>query len=214
LSYLRLSAQIGGECFFGWCYTAGVMKNYLPKFLSLVLFSLMAVAAADNINIKPGLWETTTVSQSQGAPAIPPEQQAQMDKMRASMSPEMRARIEAAQKKAQANAGAPHVRKSCLTREDLNKPLSFDEGKDDGKCTKTVLKSTASVQEVRVDCKGDRYNSTGTIRVTASNSENWSGTLETTLTPVGKGAPMTVKTNMSGKWLGADCGDVKPVTHK
>ncbi len=185
------------------------MKKHLPKFFSLALFSLTAVAASDNFNIKPGLWETTTASQSAGAPAIPPEQQAQMDKMRASMSPEMRARIEAAQKKAQADSAVPHVRKTCVTTEDLNK-AQFLNDKDDGKCTKTILKSTSSVQEVRVDCKGDRYNSSGTIRVTASNPENWSGTLETVLTPVGKGAPMTVRTNMSGKWLGADCGDVKP----
>jgi hypothetical protein len=185
------------------------MKNLLPKFFALVLFSLTAVAVADNLNIKPGLWETTSSSQSQGTPAISPEQQAQMEKMRASMSPEMRARIEAAQKKA--NSGAPHVHKSCVTKEDLNKPMNFGEGKDDGKCTKTVLKSTSSVQEIRVDCTGgDRYNSTGMIRIAATNSENWSGTLETTLTPVGKGAPMTVKTNVTGKWLGSDCGDVKP----
>jgi len=186
------------------------MKNYLPKFFALVLFSLTAVAAADNFNIKPGLWETTTSSQSQGLPAIPPEQQAERDKMMAKMSPEMRARIEAARKKSQASAGVPHVSKSCVTREDLNKPMSFADAKEGGKCTKTVLKSTSSTQEIRVDCAGDRYNSTGTIRVTASNPENWSGTLETTLTPVGGGSPITVKTNMSGKWLGSDCGDVKP----
>jgi hypothetical protein len=187
-----------------------VMKNHLPKFLLLVLFSLTAVAAGDNFNIKPGLWETTTVSQSQGTPTIPPEQQAQMDKMRASLSPEMRAKIEAAQKKSQANAAAPHVHKSCVTQEDLNKPLPLEGGKDDGKCTKTVLKATSSAQEIRIDCKGDRYNSTGIVRVTASNPENWSGTMETTLTPVSNGAPMTVKTNVSGRWLGAACGDVKP----
>jgi hypothetical protein len=187
-----------------------VMKNYLPKFFLLVLFSIAAVAAGDNFNIKPGLWETTTVSQSPGAPAISAEQQAQMDKMRASLSPEMRAKLEAAQKKSQANAAAPHVRKSCVTQEDLNKPLAMDGGRDDGKCTKTVLKSTSSVQEVRVDCKSDRYNSSGTIKLKASNSENWSGTLETVLTPVGQGSPMTIRTNVSGKWLGADCGDVKP----
>lgn len=186
------------------------MKNYLPKLFTLVLFSVSAVAATDNFNIKPGLWETTTSSQSQGSPSVPPEQKAERDKMMARMSPEMRARIEAAQKKYQANAGAPHVRKSCVTKEDLNKPMSFEDAKEGGKCTKTVLKSTSSTQEIRVDCADDRYKSSGTIRVTASNPENWSGTLDTTLTPVAGGAPITVKTNMSGKWLGPDCGDVKP----
>jgi hypothetical protein len=184
------------------------MKKFLPKFFALVLFSLTAVAAADNFNIKPGLWETTTSSQSQGTPAIPPEQQAQMEKMRASMSPEMRAKIEAAQKKA--NSGAPHVQKSCVTKEDLNKPLAFDSGRADGNCTKTVLKSTSNAQEVRIDCSSDRYKSTGIARFTAPNPETFNGTIESTLTPVGKGAPITVKTSASGKWLGSDCGDVKP----
>jgi hypothetical protein len=181
------------------------MKNHLQNYLLLVLFPVAAIAAADNFKIKPGLWETTTSSQSQGAPVIPPEQKAERDKMMANMSPEMRARVEAAQKKAQINL-PPLVQRSCVTKEDLTQSMPFEGGK----CTKTVLKSTSTAQEIRVDCTGDRYNSTGTIRVTASNSENWSGTLETTLTPVGGGSPITVKTNMSGKWLGSDCGDVKP----
>src|SRR5882757_5546586 len=181
------------------------MKHNRTSLFALVFFALIASAATDNLSIKPGLWEVTTSSESKGAPPVDAARKAEMEKMMTKMSPEMRARIEASQKKSQAMAG-PRVSKSCVTKEDLSRPLGM--GTEDGKCTRTIIKSTSSSQEIRVDCAIGERKSTALLRVTATNSENWTGTMDTSI-PTAKG-DITVRTNMSGKWLGADCGDVKP----
>ncbi len=137
-----------------------------------------------------------------------------MDQRMASLSPEMRAKIEAAQKKSLASSAQPHVHKSCVTQEDLDKPLAWSDGKDDGKCTKTVLKSTSTEQEVRVECASDKYKSSGTIHIVLSNPETYSGTMVSNITPAGGSTTMTSTTQITGKWLGAACGDVKPNSHK
>ena len=185
------------------------MKNPVPHFFVCLVLALTACAASQNLNIKPGLWETTT--ELQGQPAIPAAQKAEMEKQMAKMSPEMRARIEAAQKRAVAQ---PLVQKSCITKEDLaskSGPLGNDK---DVKCTQAIVKSTSTYEEVKVECASEKYKSTGVMRITATNTENWTGTMETTLTPAGGGAATTAKMNMTGKWLGAACGDVKPRSQK
>ncbi len=173
---------------------------------------LIATAATDHINIKPGLWEVTSTSNSKGTPPVSSEQKAEMDKRMAQMSPEMRARIEAAQKNSQAKQAQPHVRKSCITKEDLDKPFALAEGKDDGNCTRTVLKSTSTVQEVRVDCTLGARKSTGTIHIEAPTPLAWSGTMD--ITVLNTGGDIKIRTNVSGKWLGPDCGDVKSHSQK
>ncbi|HWZ43653.1 MAG TPA: DUF3617 domain-containing protein [Candidatus Saccharimonadales bacterium] len=186
------------------------MKPNRISLFTLVFFALLASAATDNLSIKPGLWEVTTSSESKGAPPVDPARKAEMEKMMAKMSPEMRARVEAAQKKSQAHMAGPNVRKSCVTKEDLSGALGMPKEAD--KCTRTVIKATSSTQEIRVDCAQGEHKSSALLRVTATNSENWSGTMDTTIAAAGK--DITVRTNMSGKWLGADCGDVKPLSHK
>ena len=178
----------------------------LPTF-ALLLFA--SPAMTDNLNIKPGLWEFTSTSQTKGAPPISAEQKAEMERAMANMPPDRRAKMEEAMKAAQGGAGTPHVRKSCVTKEDLSKPLDLG---DDKECKKTILKSTSSEQEVRFDCSSGTHKSTGTMHFVANSSESVSGTTDMQMSDTG--GAMTVKSNFSGKWLGASCGDVKPMPHK
>jgi hypothetical protein len=186
--------------------------NSRPTRLSLVFFFLIASAAAENLNIKPGLWEVTSKTDAKGAPPISAAQREEMEKQLAQLSPENRAKAEAAMKAAQARQGQPVVRKSCITKEDLSKPLAFDGGRGDGSCTRTILKSTSSVQEVRLDCTNNAHKSGGTLRIVATNPEAWSGTLDGSASDTG--GAMTLKSTVSGKWLGADCGSIKPSAQK
>lgn len=176
---------------------------------TLALFLFAAPAMTDNLNIKPGLWEFTSTSQSKGAPPISAQEKAEMEKAMANMPPDRRAKMEEAMKAAQGGAGTPHVHKSCVTKEDLSKPL--DTG-DDKECKKTILKSTSSEQDVRLDCTRGTQKSTGTIHFVANNPESVSGTMDMQMSDTG--GAMTVKMNFNGKWLGASCGDVKPMSHK
>ena len=142
---------------------------------ALALFLFASPAMTDNLNVKPGLWEFTSTTQSKGAPPISAQQKAEMEKAMANMPPDRRAKIEEALKAGQAGAGTPHVRKSCVTKEDLSKPLDMG---DDKACKKTIIKSTSSEQEIRMDCSSGTHKSTGLIHFVANSSESVSGTMD------------------------------------
>jgi hypothetical protein len=188
------------------------MPKDKPLLLTMLFCLLPTVALADNLYIKPGLWESTVVVETKGAPPMSAEKKAEMEKGMAKMSPEMRAKMEAAINSATANMGKPHTTKSCITKEDLSKPMDLASGKDDRSCTQTIVKATSTVQEVRVSCVKGTQKSSNTLRIVASNPETWSGTMEGSMGDTG--GAMQMKSKMSGKWLGSDCGDVKPRTHK
>jgi len=156
--------------------------------------------AADNtpLNVKPGLWETTLDSERSGTPPIPPEALAKM-------SPEQRAKLEAA---IQQSLGPQHrVAKRCVTQADIDKGFEGMERMGHGNCTQNVTSSTSSLRAGSFSCTGAQTTS-GTYRVEARRPDsvvaNWDVT-------VGNGdKAMKMKSVMQGKWLGADCGSLKP----
>jgi hypothetical protein len=161
------------------------------------------------IDIKPGLWENTTTTQISGLqmpnmPQVTPDQLAKMP-------PETRARVEAMMK---GGAGAPQtsVMKSCITREQLSKPLF---GQQDKACTAKLVSSTSSTQRIHVDCTRGGNQTTGDLNMDRVDSEHVKGdmlmkTSGDSSTKSSAGQNMTIKLNFNNKFLSADCGDVKP----
>jgi Protein of unknown function (DUF3617) len=134
---------------------------------------------------------------------------AEMEKALAEMPPDMRAKAKAQRGAVEAAMKDPIVKRICITKEDLSKISgSFDRPRgDDGTCSQTIVKSTSSVQEMRIDCrktKETETTSTSTIRTSAANPQT-----VTTEAILAAGAN-EMKQKMTGKWLGADCGSVKP----
>jgi hypothetical protein len=168
--------------------------------IGMVIVTALPARAADNtpLAVKPGLWEMTSDSQRSGALPIPPEALAKM-------SPEQRQKMETAM---QGAMGPRHrVDKHCVTQEDINKGFDRMDQMGRGQCTQKVTTSSATLREGSFTCTG-RGNSSGTYRFEAKSPEavvaNWNMTMT-------NGAnTMTMKNDMQGKWLGADCGDVKP----
>jgi hypothetical protein len=149
--------------------------------------------AADKLDVKPGLWEITSSHQITGIPPMPKEW---ADKV----TPEQRAAMEAAFRKESEKGPQTETQRECITREDAEKP--FDVGDKD--CTQTVVRTTRTTQEVRLNCTGATKGS-GVLRVTTPTPETMTGTLDLQL---GDGKdPMRVKSELKGRWLGADCGD-------
>jgi Protein of unknown function (DUF3617) len=173
----------------------------------LILTPTAASLATTPLNVKPGLWETTVQQESSGMPPIP---QAALDKL----PPEQRARLETMiQARA---AGGPHtssrVERSCLTRAELEQPFMPDENKH---CTHRVVSSTGSKMEIEAQCAQDgAVKSAMSMRFEASSPEHVAGIITVTAesTTPGDGHTMTIKNHMDARWLGADCGDVKPVS--
>jgi hypothetical protein len=163
--------------------------------LAVLILAAGASLAADitPLNLKPGLWETTTVQERSGMPSIPPEALARMP-------PEQRARIEAMT----ANKPAATTTQSCRLDKDL-RPFTNDSNKS---CTQTVLTSTSTKQEVKMECNMNGNTGTGTATVEAKDSEHVNGLV--TMHMGANGRTMDMKITITAKWLSSDCGDVKP----
>ena len=162
-------------------------------------FAMPAHAADPALDVKTGLWELTSTGTTSGAPPIPEEALARM-------TPEQRAKMESAMQEAIGRNNQPHVSKSCITQQQLEKAPNFAEWHDKS-CKQTVVSRTASVIETRVECTGPQKMS-GTFRFQAVSREAIHGDVSMVMSDGNK--TMTSKHAIQGKWLGADCGTVKP----
>jgi hypothetical protein len=167
--------------------------------LGLVVFAGSALWAADTItplDVKLGQWESTLTTESTGLPPIPPEL---LDRL----PPEQRAKMEERLKANASKGPKTTTHKSCLKKEDLNKALSF--GNEEKSCTRTIVTSNRSKQEIHMDCAIGGGKQTGTIRVEAISSENVKGSTEMTMT--GAGRTMNMNSTFTAKWLGPTCSE-------
>ncbi len=174
----------------------------MRRTLYLLVISLCCavgwLAAADLLDVKTGLWQTTTNSNTTGRPPIPPD-------VLAKLTPEQRAQLEERMKANPSLGGAKTTTsKTCITKEDLSKPLTF--GADVQSCTRKIVSSTPTRQEIQIDCARQGMKQTGTLRIEATSPESIQGSVEFTMS--GNGNTMNHKSTFSGKWLGADCGSL------
>ncbi len=148
--------------------------------------------AADGLDIKTGLWETTITTQLAGAPAVPPS-------VLEKMSPEQRAKMLAAAKQAAARGPSTIVEKSCVTAADLQKG-AFKAGTDDEDedCTHKITAQTKSLQQMTLTCTGEMPR-TAVFRVEALDREHVKGSIENV------SGPSRSSLQISGRWLGNDC---------
>ena len=102
-------------------------------------------------------------TQTSGAPPIPPE-------LLAKMTPEQKAMLEARMKTGMQQGPKTTVTKHCFTKEDLNKALNFGDQK--GSCQRTVVSSSSSKQEIRIECSNAGIKASGTIRIEATDPEH------------------------------------------
>jgi hypothetical protein len=165
---------------------------------AIMLCSGLPALSADLPNIKLGLWEMTwTVNTNGSMPSV------DLSKL----PPAKQAMAQAAMKSAMAQMGKPHANKVCIGEEQLKKGASFGFDKDPD-CTTTVLKSSSTELQVKQVCTGKRPR-TISIDYKAASPESVSGVSHVEM---GAGTPTGIAADgkMSGKWLGADCGTLKP----
>jgi len=163
----------------------------------MISLSLAGGAALAGNNIKPGLWEIT--SQDSGAVAAA---MAQMQARLASMPPEQRAQIEAMMAKhgMSTNSSGNMVVKACITPEMAEKGIVPIQ--QNGKCTATSSRS-GKVVNISYTC-ATQPPSTGQGQLTFDSETAY--TLK--MHAVQNGVPVDM--SMAGRWVGADCGAIKP----
>jgi hypothetical protein len=155
------------------------------------------------LDVHPGLWEVTTTSKSAGEIPMPEEELAKLP-------PDQRAKFEAAMKQAMARATAPHTFKECVTEQQIKNGFKPPENAGIS-CKRTVLSSTTRLLEIHEECIGHGQTS-GNFRLEAPDPATIAGTVDMVVTQGAR--TMTMKNHMTGKWLGADCGDIKPGSMK
>lgn len=170
------------------------------KILFVLILAALVSPAADTLtplDVKPGLWEMTTIAERSGTLPIPADALAKM-------TPEQRAQLEASMNSIPASQTA--TRQSCITKQDLTK--AFDTSQDTKSCKQTILTSTSTKQEVKLECDTHGNKTVRTVKVEAVDSSHLKGLVISTVGNNGRN--MEMKVNLSGKFLNSYCGDVKP----
>lgn len=168
--------------------------------LSLCLgAAALPALAADNtpLEVRPGLWEMTSDSESTGKPPLPADALARL-------SPEQRAKVEGAM---QQSMGPQHrVTRHCVTEADLDKGFADFEHMGHGRCTQSVDAGTSTLRVGTFTCSGPEHAS-GSYRFEARSPEAVVGNWDVTMTNGGN--TMTVRNAIQGKWLSVNCGSAK-----
>ena len=137
--------------------------------LGLALLWALPSWTADSIqplDVKLGLWETSTTTDMSGMPPMPAD-------LLAKLTPEQRAKMEAAMKARAAQGAKTTTRRTCLTKEELSKALTF--GDDDKSCQRTIISSSRSKQEVHLECTNETMKRSGDVHIEAINAEERQG---------------------------------------
>jgi hypothetical protein len=164
---------------------------------AIVLCFARPALSAELPNVKLGLWEMTwSVQTNAKLPTV------DLSKVPAAQQ----ALAQSMMKNAMAQMGKPHTYKTCIGEEQLKKGASFDFNKDPS-CTTTVLKSSTAELQVKQVCTGKNPR-TVSVDYKAATPEAVSGTAHVDAST--NGNAIAADSKMSGKWLGDDCGKLKP----
>ncbi len=161
---------------------------------------LVQAAQLTKPNIKPGLWEVTTNPKMSGEMPIPEEQLAKM-------TPEQRARLEAAMKAGMGNGNKPRVYKECMTPEKIARGFEMDRGADEASCKRNIVSSSATELTLHDECNNPKRKSVTDVHFEIKGGTQMTGKIDVVITSSGK--TMTVDSTVQGKWLSASCGAVK-----
>jgi Protein of unknown function (DUF3617) len=192
------------------------MSTKIPIALA-ILGCCATLAAAQGLNIKPGLWELTGTSETKGDPMsmMSAADKAEMEEAKTYMSPEQWAQVEALMKRRNVTLGGPaktSIAKVCITAENILQHLAIFAaknfaGEDTYGCKVTPVRSTATMMERREECSSNGFKSISTLAIEAPNPETLTFKAESS---VGGRGGLEMKARSSGKWLGSACGSVKP----
>jgi hypothetical protein len=169
--------------------------------------AVAALAQVASTPIKQGLWETTVTSTN--VMSLPPDMEARIAAMPADQQAMVRSRM----------GGAPvsSTNKSCMaTQESMNSLLDQAQQKSGVKCTFSNRQETASTLSFDTSCTMQQGTMKGHSEFHLVDSDHATGTthMEGQMTsPKGGTTTMKIDTKMASRYLGSDCGDVKPETN-
>jgi hypothetical protein len=174
--------------------------------LSVLSCFALAAGAAGPLPVPPvksGLWEARMTSLDADGHELPRPEQAAM----ARMSPEAKARMADAMKaRGLSLPDANGATKTCLTKEMFESGRWQQMASESG-CT-TNYSASGTTWKFHSSCTAYKSESDGEI--VFNGAESYRTKVTTTATVGGK--TKTSTRIVDAKWLGADCGDIKPFT--
>lgn len=176
------------------------------RFHSLLAAALLAgaVLPAAAQSLKPGLWE---IHNRMDNPEMN-QAMAQMQKELAGMSPAQRKQMEAAMAQQGVKMAGPGttggmVVQACMTKEMIERnDMPLQEG-----CRMTKNDRSGNTVKMAFTCSNPP--SSGEGQFTSTSAEAY--TSQMTVRSTAQGKEQVTKMNATGKWLKADCGNLKPV---
>src|SRR5690349_1232796 len=145
------------------------MRKAILTAIGSAFLLLLAFSAASAFDLKPGLWEIATTTESTGAPPIPAD-------FLAKLTPEQQAKFQAAMQ-ARMNHPRQHTYQKCMTREEIDDPGALLKESDN--CKPTILSKSSNSAKVKVICSGE-MNSTILYDWHAPTPKTMDGTMNMT----------------------------------
>lgn len=174
--------------------------------LALSVLALVGTTSAQAQKIRPGLWENTVSMKSSDGRLE--AAMAQMQEQLARMPPEQRAQVEAmmARQGLGVAAGKPNTARSCISPEMAARD-QFDPG--DGRCKSTGHTRNGNVVRFQFVCPGEGAQSEGEGEFTVLSDTENRGKIR--VSAARQGQTMRMEMDTHSKWVGADCGSIKPL---
>lgn len=149
------------------------------------------------INVKTGLWQSTSTITIVGSLGLPPE-------ALATMTSEQKAKYDAAMQAQSGGRNRTFTHKGCLTQKDLTTdPFAQKDSSDENiHCHGTLLTSTSTDVVLQETCSGEA-SVTYTMKIHAIDQEHATGTGTGTTTMGGK--TMNSNFTFNSTWIGATC---------
>lgn len=193
----------------------------MKKTLTALSLVLLATGALAQPRMQPGLWEMRTENLQGGAlGGLSAEQhkqmaqaQQQMQAAMAKMTPEQRKQMEAMMGGKQgAGPGAmvapgsqPNSIRMCFTKEMIDRS---EVPSADARCKHSVLSKSGNTTRFAMECAGPPPSrGEGTVTFTSDKSY----TSRMAITTERNGKPERMEFTSTATFVGADCGQVKPV---
>lgn len=177
-------------------------------FIALAALGGLALgASAQAQNMKPGLWEIQHKTTTAGGQMDP--QTAQMQQQMANMPPDQRKMVEEmmASRGVKMDAGGPggmSVR-ICMTPEMAQR--NEVPAQQRGDCKTTQSARSGNTMKMTFTCTNPPSRGEGEVTFSSSEAYSMRMNVHTQV----QGRPEKTAMEGTGKWLGADCGDLKPM---
>jgi hypothetical protein len=169
---------------------------------ALVCLSLSHVAAAQATpRIKAGLWQIK-VERTEDSKVMP-DASARMQEHMKTMTPERRKQFEEIMKQQGVDMGAGNAMKICYSQ----KMVDRGSWSDQTTCKTEYSNRSASAWKWHSSCPTVNYEGDG--EASFPDSENFTVKSSGVITTSGKAH--TSRSVRTGKWLSADCGEIKPL---